>query len=99
MAAGGLGEDDIASLVIFDDRVDVVMPARNFTDRGQFTQLVRQIDARGSTAIHAGVVEGANEVRKFKDARHLNRVVLLSDGIANVGPGRPADFAKLGTSL
>jgi Ca-activated chloride channel family protein len=99
MAASRLNENDIVSLIAFDDKVETTVPARRFTDRNDFVSHIRQIDARGSTAIHAGVTEGAGEVRKFKDARYLNRVVLLSDGIANVGPSRPADFAKLGRSL
>src|SRR4029077_5162506 len=60
---------------------------------------IRGVMARGSTAIFAGVKEGANEVRKNKDARRLNRVVLLSDGLANVGPRHPAEFAQLGRDL
>src|SRR6185436_902542 len=47
----------------------------------------------------AGVVQGAAEVAKFKEPRRLNRVVLLSDGQANVGPARPDDFAALGSAL
>jgi Ca-activated chloride channel family protein len=38
-------------------------------------------------------------VRHNLDQRRLNRVVLLSDGQANVGPRRPEDFAKLGREL
>ena len=35
-------------------------------------------------------------MRKYKEPRRLNRVVLLSDGQANVGPSRPEEFAALG---
>ena len=38
-------------------------------------------------------------MRHNLDARRLNRVVLLSDGQANVGPRRPEEFAKLGREL
>src|SRR5262249_54614253 len=41
----------------------------------------------------------AREVRKNKEARRLNRVVLISDGLANVGPSQPADFERLGHAL
>jgi Ca-activated chloride channel family protein len=64
-----------------------------------FAERIRQVSTRGSTAIHDGVMEGAREVRKSRDARRLNRVVLLSDGQANVGPRNPADFARLGHEL
>lgn len=99
MAINRLLPTDIASVVIFDHRVDVLVPAQPVTDASHFTDLIRQVGPRGSTAIHGGVLHGAAEVGKFKDARRLNRVVLLSDGQANVGPARPEDFALLGQAL
>src|SRR5215475_8232949 len=99
MAVNRLDQNDIASVVIFDDKVDVLIPSQPVNDRGMFANGIRQIGTRGSTAIHDGVMEGAREVRKFKDAKRLNRIVLLSDGQANVGPSRPADFARLGSAL
>jgi Ca-activated chloride channel family protein len=94
-----LGAIDIASVVIFDDKIEVLVPAQPVTDHANFADRIRQVLARGTTAIHAGVIEGANEVRRKKDKRYLNRVVLLSDGRANVGPRNPADFEKLGRDL
>jgi Ca-activated chloride channel homolog len=99
MAINRLDQSDIASVVIFDDRVDVVIPSQPVNDRAKFAERIRQVGVRGDTAIHAGVMEGAREVRKFKDPKRLNRIVLLSDGQANVGPSQPADFAQLGREL
>ena len=99
MAVKRLNDGDIASVVIFDDKVDVPVPARKVADQGYFVDRIRQVGVRGNTAIFAGVNAGAAEVRKFKDAHRLNRVVLLSDGQANVGPTRPGDFADLGRQL
>jgi Ca-activated chloride channel family protein len=99
MAINRLLPTDIASVVIFDNVVDVLVPAQPVSDPARFTDLIRQVSVRGSTAIHAGVLQGAAEVTRFKEARRLNRVVLLSDGQANVGPVRPEDFAALGRAL
>jgi Ca-activated chloride channel homolog len=99
MAVNRLDQNDIASVVIFDDKVDVLIPAQPVNDRGMFADGIRKIGVRGNTAIHDGVMEGASEVRKFKDPKRLNRIVLLSDGQANVGPSLPADFARLGSAL
>jgi Ca-activated chloride channel family protein len=98
-AVNRLHASDIASVVIFDDAVDVLVPAQPVANPGLYADLVRRVGTRGSTAIHAGVLTGAAEVRKSKDAGRLNRVVLLSDGQANVGPRRPDDFALLGRAL
>jgi Ca-activated chloride channel family protein len=99
MAIKRLDDKDIASLVIFDDRIDVPVPAQKVADHNYFIDRILQVAARGNTAIYAGVNTAAAEVRKFKDAHRLNRVVLLSDGQANVGPSQPDDFAQLGRKL
>lgn len=99
MAANRLLPTDIASVVIFDNRIDVLVPAQPVADPAHFADLIRQVGARGSTAIHGGVLAGAAEVAKNRDPRRLNRVVLLSDGQANVGPSRPEEFAALGRLL
>ncbi len=94
-----LDKNDIASVVVFDDKIDLLVQAQPVDDHAAFIDRIRQITARGSTAIHGGVIEGAQQVRHNFDRRRLNRVVLLSDGQANVGPRRPEDFAKLGREL
>jgi Ca-activated chloride channel homolog len=99
MALTRLDANDIASVVIFDDRIDVLVPAQPVSDHAAFTDRIRQVGVRGNTAIHAGVLQGAAEVRKFKDSQRLNRIVLLSDGQANVGPRRAPEFADLGRAL
>jgi Ca-activated chloride channel homolog len=99
MAVSRLQANDIASVVIFDQAVDVLVPAQPVADANVFADLIRRVQVRGTTAIHAGVLAGAAEVRKFKDPGRLNRVVLLSDGQANVGPARPSDFDMVGRAL
>jgi Ca-activated chloride channel homolog len=94
-----LDKNDIASVVIFDDKIDLLVQAQPVDDHAAFIDRIQQIDTRGSTAIHGGVTEGAQQVRHNLDPRRLNRVVLLSDGQANVGPRRPEDFAVLGRQL
>jgi Ca-activated chloride channel family protein len=99
MAVNRLQANDVASVVTFDQTIDVLVPAQQVADPNLYGDLIRRVQARGSTAIYAGVLTGAGEVRKFKTAGRLNRVVLLSDGQANVGPKRPDEFAQLGQAL
>jgi Ca-activated chloride channel family protein len=94
-----LDKNDIASVVIFDDRIDMLVPPQPVSDHAAFADRIRRVNPRGTTAIYGGVVEGANAVRQNKDDRRLNRVVLLSDGLANVGPRDPAEFETLGRAL
>lgn len=99
MAIERLNTQDIVSIVSYDSRVQVVVPATRVSDKHQISNAIRQIRANGNTALFAGVSKGANELRKFLDLNNVNRVILLSDGLANVGPSSANELGKLGLSL
>jgi Ca-activated chloride channel homolog len=98
-AVDRLTDDDIVSVVVYDTTVEVIVPATKATDRRGIQSRIKSIRADGNTALHAGVTKGAAEVRKFLDDKRVNRVILLSDGLANVGPSSPSELGKLGASL
>lgn len=99
MAVDRLGRDDILSVVSYDDRIEVEVPATKVTNTAAIRDKISRLTPRGSTAIHAGLLAGAEEIRKFKSKEKINRIILLSDGLANVGPSKPADFVGLGREL
>jgi len=99
MAVSRLRPDDIFSLVAYDSTVNVIIPATKLQDRELICDAIRRIQVGSNTALFAGVSKGAMEVRKFLDRRYVNRIILLSDGLANEGPSSPGDLAELGTSL
>jgi len=95
-----LGKDDIVSLVAYNHNVDVLVPAGRF--QGKRDELERAIDklrADGTTALYDGVKEGGRQLKEFLSDTKVNRVVLLSDGLANVGPSTPRELAELGRDL
>lgn len=94
-----LQPQDIVSVVTYDSTVHVLVPATRLTDKASVITRIQQIEAGGSTALFGGVSKGAEEVRKFLDRERVNRVILLSDGLANVGPQSPAELGDLGASL
>lgn len=98
MVIDRLRSDDILSVISYDDRVDVLVPATKVSDKEVLRARVRTLSPRGSTALFAGVSRGIEEVRKFLDPERVNRVVLLSDGQANVGPSSPNELGRLGAS-
>lgn len=98
-AVDRLSPRDIVSVVSYDDRVEVEVPATRATNLSSIKQKIAQLTPRGSTAIWAGMQAGATEVRKFKSREYVNRIILLSDGLANQGPSQPSDFARLGRDL
>lgn len=80
-------DGDRASVVIFDDQIDVLAPSTLITQpsRIQLQQRIRTVTARGSTDLHGGWFKGGFLVSEHYQKAMLNRVMLLSDGQANVG--------------
>ena len=76
---------DRVSVVIFDDEVETLIPSQQVTDKEKLCREIERITSGGSTALHAGWLDGATQVAQHPDERALNRVLLLSDGQANVG--------------
>ena len=94
-----LGPDDIVSVVAYDSTVEVLVPATRVRDRESILRGIDRLRAGGMTALFAGTSKGAAEIRKFADKTTIDRIILLSDGQANVGPQAPGDLARLGEAL
>jgi Ca-activated chloride channel family protein len=77
--------EDRVSVTIFDNEVELLVPSTKASQRQHIIDLIRGVQPRGSTALHAGWTQGANQVREFLLQGGLNRVLLLTDGLANVG--------------
>jgi len=99
MAVDQLRKDDIVALISYDDEVTVMLPATKATDKDMIHAAINRLSAGGSTALFGGVEKGAEEVRKFLDIERVNRIILVSDGQANVGPSSPQELGLLGASL
>ena len=94
-----LDANDIVSVVVYDSTVEVLVPATKLTDKDAVCKKIAQVQPGGRTALFAGVSKAAAELRKFIDRERVNRIVLLSDGLANIGPSAPSELGSLGASL
>jgi Ca-activated chloride channel family protein len=94
-----LAPDDILSLVVYSDRPQVIFPAQRVRDKDAIIEIISGIYAGGSTALYGGVAYGADQVRKNMSWEYMNRIILLSDGLANVGPSSTEALADLGSML
>ncbi len=75
-----LNPNDIASIVIFDDNVQTLVPAIPVGDRSQFIAAVNAISEAGGTAMSLGMQAGQIELQKHLGPDRLSRMVLLTDG-------------------
>jgi len=94
-----LGPQDIFSVVVYDHRVETIVPAQSAARVEWIEGRIRRIHSGGNTALFGGVSQGAAEVRKHLNRGHVHRIILLSDGLANVGPRSPEDLGRLGAAL
>jgi Ca-activated chloride channel family protein len=85
-----MDEEDQVSLTTFDDRIERPLPT---TSAGRalagLRELLDSIEPRSSTALHDAWVQGGLEVSRHQHPERVNRVLLISDGLANVGETNP----------
>ncbi|MDR1396594.1 MAG: VWA domain-containing protein [Desulfarculales bacterium] len=93
-----LDEKDTAALVTYDSMVDELFPAAAMTEdnRGQILDLISSssLTAGGSTFLSGGLEVGFWQMEQA-DSPGQKRVILLSDGMANVGVTDPSSLADM----
>ena len=80
-----LGPDDVVSVVAYDDDVTVVAPPATGRHQDHLTQRIGQIRSGGTTNLSGGWLRGRELVARRASEGSVNRVLLLTDGRANVG--------------
>lgn len=89
MGVGLLAPTDSLSLIAYDDRITVLRPAGPVEDPDAINQLIGGLTPRGSTNLTGGMMAGVDQVKAWAERDRqdmpINRVLLLSDGLANQG--------------
>ncbi len=82
-----LRSDDRFAIVVYDNEVEVVFESAPATPDARRTALSRlsEIQARGSTDLGGGYLRGCEQVALRLSEDGVNRCLLLTDGLANVG--------------
>jgi Ca-activated chloride channel family protein len=103
LAVARLRDADRAALVVYDDQVDTVQPLQPATPRLKATLrlALHGIDPGGSTFLSGGWIAGCHQIAEAKlfpgsDDRvtRIRRVIVLTDGLANVGILDPGELAR-----
>ncbi len=81
-----LNPNDEVCLVTYDEQVTVPLPLTKVSGfRPLLPEILSSISSGGSTNLHAGWLEGAQQLAPKSEGSRICRVVLLSDGKANAG--------------
>jgi Ca-activated chloride channel family protein len=75
-----LKPQDIFSVVSFNDRAEVVIPAARLGDTLKMENRIQFLQASGGTEILQGLQASFEEVRRYRNSQYINHIILLTDG-------------------
>jgi Ca-activated chloride channel family protein len=75
-----LGPQDWLSVVVFDDRADIIVPAGTVQDCNALKRKIDSIDERGGTHMAAGMSAGLQQLQSGLAPDRVSRMLLLTDG-------------------
>jgi len=94
-----LDEGDRISIVLFDDRVDVLVEPAPVTDRAKLKTAVATISARNSTNMAAGLRQGSAFVQANAGQPGISdRVMIFTDANTNTGDTDQSAFIQIAAS-
>ena len=89
-----LSPQDFVSIVSFNESARLDLCHCDNSDMDAVSTAIDKIRAGGSTNLHGGLMLGYKQAKKNFDDQRSNRVILLTDGRANVGTVNPEAIAK-----
>lgn len=80
-----LGMNDTLSVVLYNDHVETLLPPERVQRKDVINQHIRNIKPGGTTNLSGGWLQGCGFVAQNLTKDALNRVILMTDGLANRG--------------
>lgn len=90
-----LEKNDYFSLVAYDTHVYPSLPSGRISQKEQLKTVIRTIETGSATNLSGGMLEGYAQVATHFEKGYVNRVLLLSDGLANTGITNPSQLQKI----
>ena len=96
LAVNMLNENDTLSIIAYDSEARVIVPATKVDNKPRIIRIINEnIYAGGGTALFAGLSKGIKQVENQLTKDKVNRIILLSDGQANIGPSSVDELSQL----
>jgi Ca-activated chloride channel homolog len=90
-----LEDDDTVAIVTYDSDSGIVLEPTRARDRDAILEAIDRLRPGGSTNLEAGLRLGYELASESFRRDGINRVVLASDGVANVGVTDPDELARM----
>ncbi len=81
--------DDSIAIVVYGSNARVVLPPTSGADRNTILNAIYSLQPEGATNLEAGLLQGYQQANMAYKPGGINRVILASDGVANVGMTDP----------
>ena len=85
--------DDSIALVVYGSDARVVLPPTSGAYKDAIISTIYALSPEGSTNMEAGLLLGYDQANRAYIPNGINRVILASDGVANVGDTGPNSLA------
>jgi Ca-activated chloride channel family protein len=80
LAVDQMGPQDLVSIVVFDDKVEIIAPSQRVSDVGTLKQQIDGIRNGGGTEMSRGMHKGLEELGQGLSTDRVSRMLLLTDG-------------------
>lgn len=84
-----VAEADSLAVVTYDDHVETLLPSQTVVHRDLVKERIAQIQSGGSTNLSGGLATGMQQIAAGAGVHRVSRVLLMTDGLANVGVTDP----------
>ena len=85
---------DKVGIVVYGSRGRLVLPHTGIEQRSEILAAINSLSPSGSTNAEEGLRIGYDLAWRNASVNHINRVILCSDGVANVGNTGPDEILK-----
>ena len=95
MLVDNLRDGDTVAMVTYAGNVKVALRPTGMEKKAVIHQAIEELQAGGSTAMSSGIELAYQQAMKTVSDKSISRVIILSDGDANVGNTSPEGILKL----
>lgn len=85
---------DKVGIVVYGSNAWVVLEPTSIHDKDQIIRAIEQLVPQGATNAEEGIRMGYEMANRHFNANSINRIILCSDGVANVGHTSAEEFLK-----
>ncbi len=95
MLVDNLHDGDVVSMVTYAGGVKVALPPTPMEKKAQIHSAIEDLNAEGSTSMAGGIELAYKLAHRTLDSKSNSRVIILSDGDANVGATSHEEILKM----